>query len=119
MQILGSTFRPEEFQGCVKPLTIINAALEPNFIDALVPPVSKQADAISAGLDCIKVIFHFGKRHVRVHILAHQESWLDIESDLCDYAKRTKPNNRAQKRFAISLAGQPNHFASRRDNFEC
>src|SRR5438132_11377096 len=105
MQILGSTFRPEEFRGCVKRLTIFNAALEPNFTDALVLPVSKQADAISAGLDCIKVIFHFSKRHVFVHILAHQESWLNIESDLCDYAQRTKPKQRAQKRFAVSLAG--------------
>src|SRR5437879_9957809 len=118
MQILGSPFRPEEFWCCIKPLTIFNAAFEPKFIDALVLPVSKQADAISAGLDCIKVIFHFSKRHVFVHILAHQESWLNIESDVCDYAKRTKPNNRAQKRFAVLLAGLPNHFAGCRDNFE-
>src|SRR3981189_1690487 len=101
MQILGSTFRPEEFRRCVKRLTIFNAALEPNFADALILPVSKQADAISAGLDCIKVIFHFSKRHVFVHILAHQESWLNIERDLSDYAQRTKPNNHSPKRFAI------------------
>src|SRR2546421_520194 len=105
MPILGSTFRPEEFRGCVKGMSLFNAALEPDFTDALVLPVSKQADAISAGLDCIKVIFHFSERHVFVHILTHQESWPSIESDLSDYAQRTKPHNRSQKRFTISLTG--------------
>src|SRR5882762_2431364 len=105
VQIFSGTFRPEEFRGCVKPLTIFNAALEPNFIDTLVLPVSKQADAISAGLDCIKVIFHFSKWHVFVHMLAHQEGWLNIERNLCDYAQRSKANNCSPKYFAVSLAG--------------
>src|SRR5258706_996502 len=49
VQILGSAFRTEEFLGWRLPL--FNAALEPNFTDVPVPPVRKQADAVSAGLD--------------------------------------------------------------------
>src|SRR6266446_5405450 len=100
MQILGSTFRTEKFRGCVKRMSIFNAALEPNFTDTLVLPVRKQADAVSAGLDGIKVIFHFSKWHVFVHILPHQEGWLNIERNLCDYAQRSKANNCSPKHFA-------------------
>src|SRR5437879_13212470 len=38
MEILGSTFRTEKFRGRVKRMSIFNAALEPNFTDALVLP---------------------------------------------------------------------------------
>ena len=105
VQILSSTFRPEEFRRGVKCLPFFHAAFDPNFVDPLVLPVGKQADTISTGLDGIKVLFHFSKRQVFVHVLAHQEGWLNIERDLCDYAQRSKPNNRPQKHFAVSLAG--------------
>src|SRR5437016_11168544 len=90
VQILGSTFRTEKFRGCVKRMPIFNAALEPNFTDALVLPVRKQADAVSAGLDSIKVIFHFSKRPAFVHILPYRERWLNIRRDPRDYPQRTK-----------------------------
>src|SRR5690242_7637324 len=86
VKILGSTFRPEEFGGCVKGMPLFNSALQPDFSDALVLPVSKKADAISAGLDCIKVMLHFSKRHVFIHVLPHHVGWLNIERDFCDYA---------------------------------
>src|SRR5258708_25853025 len=50
VQILGSTFRPEEFRGCVKRVPLFNAALDPNFADTPVLPVGKKADAVAAGL---------------------------------------------------------------------
>src|SRR6266705_6449313 len=47
VKILGSTFRPEEFRGCVKRVPLFNAALEPDFTDALVLPVGKKTDAVT------------------------------------------------------------------------
>src|SRR5713226_419311 len=48
VQIPGSAFRPEEFRGCVKCLPFFHAALDPNFVDTLLLPVGKQADAVPA-----------------------------------------------------------------------
>src|SRR6266852_5400933 len=85
VQILGSTFRPEEFRGCVKRVPLFNTAFDPNFTDALVLPVGKKADAVPAGLDSIKVVLDFTERQAFIHVLPHHEGWLNIEGDLCDY----------------------------------
>src|SRR5258708_16568958 len=48
VQILGSTFRPEEFRGSVKRLPFFNAAFPPTFADTLALPVGKKAYALCA-----------------------------------------------------------------------
>src|SRR5712692_151762 len=118
VQVPGSTFGPEEFRGYVKRLPLFDAALDPNFVDTLVLPVGKETDAVPAGLDSIKVVFHCSERHVLVDVLAHHESWLNIEINLCDYAQRTKTNKGSEKRLAVLLAGELNDLAVRRDNFK-
>src|SRR5438094_9650219 len=110
---------PEKFRGCFERLPFFDAALYPNFVDTLLLPVGKQADAVGAGLDGVKVVSHFTERQVFIHILSHNEGWLDIECDLCDNAKCPKSNHGASKRFAVYLTGQLTHFAGCRDDFQC
>ena len=62
MEILGSTFRSEEFGGRVKRLALFNATFDPNFIDTLVLPVGKKTDAVTTRFDIVKVVFHCAER---------------------------------------------------------
>ena len=52
-------FAPKNSGGRVKRLAFFNAAFYPNFVETLLLPVRKQADAVSAGFDCVKMFFHF------------------------------------------------------------
>ncbi len=69
--------------GAVSRLTS-DAAFQPDFVDALLLPVGKQADAVGAGLDGVEVILHLPERKIFIDVLAHEESWLKVESYFCD-----------------------------------
>src|ERR1700694_5975374 len=51
VEVLGGSFRSEEFRGRIKCLFLLLAALDPNYVNSLVLPVGKEADAIRAGFD--------------------------------------------------------------------
>ena len=48
VEILGGTFRPEEFRVCFKRLPLFNATFDPNFVDTLLLPVGKKTYAVTA-----------------------------------------------------------------------
>src|SRR5271169_502999 len=58
VQIPASSFRPKEFRGCVKRLPFVIAALDPKFVNTLILPVSKKADAVATRFDRVKVFFY-------------------------------------------------------------
>src|SRR5258708_22681379 len=84
VKIFFSQCGAEEFRlGAISRLTC-DAAFQPDFVDALLLPVGKQADAVGAGLDGVEMILHLAERKIFIDILAHEESRLKVESYFCD-----------------------------------
>ena len=70
-------------------MAAVNAAFDPDLVESLFLPVGKQADAIAAGFDSVKVVFQLTQREIFVHILLHHKGGLNIKSDLGDYTQCT------------------------------
>ena len=119
VEVASGELRPEEIWRSVECLSRFDAALDPHFVDPLLLPVSKQAHAIPAGFDRIKVIFQLTERQVLIHILAHHEAGLNIESDLREHTQRTQPNHRSVKCLAVSFPRQVHHVPVRPHYFQC
>src|SRR5205814_8738218 len=79
----------------------IDAALNPELVDSLVPPIRKQADAVAARLNFIEVRLHRCQRHVFVNILAHSESRLNAQSDFRNHSQCAKPDHYAVESLRI------------------
>src|ERR1700730_16042469 len=108
MKIFGGWFRSEKFGGCVECLALFCARFYPDLVEALLLPVGEQTNAVCARFDLVKVIFDLGQRQVFVHILAHREGRLNIESDLGDYTNNAKANDGSSSFLAVLLAGEFN-----------
>src|SRR5437667_12007548 len=55
VEILGGTFRPEEYRSCFKSFPLSNATIDPNFVDTLLMPVSKKTYTVRPAFDIDKV----------------------------------------------------------------
>src|SRR5437773_3382139 len=75
VQIPDGAFGPKKFRGCVERLPFFDAALYPNFVDTLLLPVGKQADAVGAGFDGVKVVSHFTERSEERRVGKECRSW--------------------------------------------
>src|ERR1700681_2811386 len=56
VEVAGGEFRPEKHQSSVKCPSFFDAALDPQFVNALLLPVGKQTYAVPAGFDFVKVV---------------------------------------------------------------
>src|ERR1043166_9101541 len=81
MKVLASGLRSEKLAWRLVMLSLFDAALEPNFIDAMLLPIGEQADAVRTRHDRLKVLLQFIKRQIFVYILVHLVGRLEIESD--------------------------------------
>src|ERR1017187_3814291 len=95
VEIASGELRSEKLGSSLKCLSFFDAALDPNFVDAPLLPVRKQAHAISARFDRIKMLFYFAARQVLVNIWGHHKGGLNIGRHLGDRAERPRPNLRS------------------------
>src|SRR5207245_6012561 len=97
VKIFGCALRLKKVRGSLKPLAAVNAAFDPDLVESLFLPVGKQADAVAAGFDSVKVVFQLTQREIFIHMLLHHKSGLNIKSDLGDYTQCTYPNHGSSK----------------------
>ena len=84
----------------------------------MVLPVGEEADAVGAGLDGVKVVFHGGEGEIFVDVLAHLVGGLDVEGDFCDYAQRAEADDGSLEKVVVLLPREFHDVASGGDEFE-
>ena len=80
---------------------LLDAALDPHFVDPAVLPRREQAHAVTGRDDVLEVISHLRHRQIQVHILPHGEGGLHVERDLGDHAQRAEIDDAALKGVAV------------------
>ena len=105
MKIPGRQLRSEKLRSRVERFAVFDAALDPDLVEPLFLPVRKKADAVSARLDLLEVVFHLLQWEIFVNVLAHRESRLQIERNFCDRPQRAQSNHRSTEMFRHPSGG--------------
>src|SRR5271169_2354634 len=118
VQTSGGQFGTEEVWRCVRCPSFFYSAFYPNFVDTLLLPVGKQADAVRTRFDSIKVVLQLTQWEIFINVLTHHEGGLNIERDFCNYAKRSESNYHSPEGFAVLLARKLHQIAGCRHEFQ-
>src|SRR5580704_8980298 len=117
IQVLGGSMRAKKLGACVECLSRIDASFKPDFVETVLLPVGKKTDAVGAGFDGVEMIFELIQRKIFVHILPHQESWLNVESYACDNPKSTEAHHGTRESVSVFFTRQSKQLTGCRDNF--
>src|SRR5581483_1346317 len=96
----------------------LNNALDPDLRSAVVLPVGKEADAVSAAEDGVQIVLKLIEGKIFVDNLPHLECGQQVEGDARDDAKRSERDNGTVKHFAILSAGERSESAVGIDKFD-
>ena len=77
--------------------TLINATFDPYLGSAMILPIGKDTDTVTARKNIVQVMFKLREGEVFPDHLCHLKSWLDRERDLCDHTKSSKSDHCACK----------------------
>src|SRR5260221_1256923 len=109
MQVAGSSPRAKKFGMAAERSGL---AFDPHFVDVLVAPVGKQADAIPRPHDLVEMFFQRRHRQVLVYILPDLITGLYTQGHFCYRAKPAKMNHRQWELLAVF--GQSNQLSRSR-----
>src|SRR5437763_750593 len=73
------------------------ARTDPDLGGAMILPIGKEADTVSAGKNIVEVMFELREREILINHLGHLESRLHLEGDLCNHTKGSKSDHGAWK----------------------
>src|SRR5437763_5261752 len=105
MQIASCRRRSEKLGVWIDVRALNDTAFDPDLGGAMILPIGKEADTVSAGKNIVEVMFELRERENLINHLGHLESRLHLEGDVCNHTKGSKSDHGPWQFDSQLLAG--------------
>src|SRR5262249_55419116 len=115
----GARCSEEVFRSLHRWLFRVVERFQPDFVDSLVAPVSKEADAVSRCENVVEMLLERAERKIFIHGLRDLIGWLNIACDFGDDAERAETDDCAGKCIGIFFSRERDKFSNGVYKFQC